>query len=191
MATIVLVFQPYRLTCTVDAVWYLAGHSVGGMMESTVDPQAVEVLSAWAPAGMGRIVVVLDQGVVIHKAVVSGKAAATGIAQGVSIGAGVAFGAVGGAIAGAASANEIYGSPFIEKVLRNGVEGLLASPRKAFVSWDQIVSADYRKLFLGRGRLVIRTADEEHALKFLQNTYVAGDPQAVFAHFLGSRFTTA
>lgn len=37
--------------------------------------------------------------------------------------------------------------------------------------------------------MIIRTADDEHTLKFLQNTKVAGDPSAVFAHFLGSRFT--
>lgn len=158
-------------------------------MESMKRPQADAVLAAWAPAGKGRIVVVLGQGVVIHRAIVSAKAGAIGIAQGVSLGAGVALGAAGGAIAGAARANEIYGSPFIEKVLRNGVDGLLASPRKTFVRWDQIISAEYRKLILGRGRMIIRTSDGESALKFLQNTYVAGDPAAVFAHFLADRFT--
>lgn len=158
-------------------------------MESMDKPQADAVLAAWAPAGKGRIAVVLGQGVVIHKAVVSGKAGAIGIAQGVSLGAGVALGAAGGAIVGAARASEIYGSPFVEKVLRNGVDGLLASPRKIFVRWDQIISAEYRKLILGRGRLIIRTSDSEHVLKFLQNTYVAGDPSAVFAHFLADRFT--
>jgi len=152
-------------------------------------PPSDEVLAAWAPAGMGRIVVLLGQGVVIHKTIVSGKAGAIGIAQGVSTGAGVALGAAGAGVAGAARLNELYGSPFIEKVLRNGVDGLLASPRKTLVHWDEIVSAEYRKLFLGRGRMLIRTKGAEHKLKFLQNTYVAGDPQAIFDHFLGDRFT--
>jgi hypothetical protein len=153
-------------------------------MEPMDQPQADDVLAAWAPAGKGRIVVVLGRGVVIHKAIVSGKAGAIGVARGVSAGAGVALGNAGGAALDAA-----YGSPFIEKALRNGVEGLLASPRKTLVPWDEIVSAEYRKLFLGRGRMIIRTKDAEHKLKFLQNTYVAGDPHDVFAHFLGERFT--
>jgi len=152
-------------------------------------PPTDQVLAAWAPAGMGRIVVVLGQGVVIHKAIVSGKAGAIGIAQGVSTGAGVALGAAAAGIRGAASLNDLYGSPFIEKVLRDGVDGLLASPRKTLVRWDEIASAEYRRLFLGRGRMTIRTKEAEHRLKFLQNTYVAGDPQAVFAHVLGDRFT--
>ncbi|QWF84257.1 hypothetical protein [Amycolatopsis sp. CA-230715] len=158
-------------------------------MGTAEGPRADAVLTAWAPAGKGRIVVVLGQGVVIHKAIVSGKAGAIGIAQGVGLGAGVALGVAGAAIVGAARANEIYGSPFIEKVLRNGVDGLLASPRKVLVRWDRIVSAEYRKLALGRGRMIIRTGDGEHVLKFLQNTYVAGNPSAVFAHFLADRFT--
>jgi len=152
-------------------------------------PQSDAVLAAWAPAGKGRIVVVLGQGVVIHKAVVSGKAGAIGIARGLSVGAGVALGAAGGVIAGAARASEIDGSPFLEKVLRNGVDGLLASPRKTLVRWDEVTSAEYRKLILGRGRMTIRTSDGEHTLKFLQNTHVVGDPAAVFAHFLAGRFT--
>lgn len=156
-------------------------------MEPMDQPQADDVLAAWAPAGMGRIVVVLGRGVVIHKAIVSGKAGAVGVARGVTAGASVALG--GGAAVAASGPNSVYGSPFIEKVLRNGVEGLLASPRKTLVPWDEIVSADYRKLFLGRGRMTIRTRDGEHKLKFLQNTYVAGDPQRVFAHFLGQQFT--
>ncbi|MFI7679004.1 hypothetical protein [Actinophytocola sp. NPDC049390] len=167
----------------------MAGLISEGEMESVERPQPDVVLAAWAPAGMGRIVVVLGQGVVIHKAVVSGKAGAIGIAQGVGLAAGVSLGAAGGAIVGAARVNEIYGSPFVEKVLRNGVDGLLASPRKTLVRWDQIISAEYRKLVLGRGRMTIRTSDGEHVLKFLQNTYVAGDPSAVFAHFLAGRFT--
>ena len=149
---------------------------------------ADEVYAAWAPAGMGRIVVLLTRGVVIHKMIVSGEAGAIGIAQGVAAGTAMTFGTTVG-IEATSAMNSIYGSPFIEKVLRNGVEGLLASPRKTLVLWDDIVSAEYRKLFLGRGRLTIRTREGEHTLKFLQNTYVAGDPQAVFAHFLGGRFT--
>uniref|UniRef100_A0AAU2VHT1 Uncharacterized protein n=1 Tax=Streptomyces sp. NBC_00008 TaxID=2903610 RepID=A0AAU2VHT1_9ACTN len=146
-----------------------------------------DVLAAWAPAGMGRIVVVLGRGVVIHKAIVSGKAGAVGVAQGVTTGASVALG--GGAVVAASGTNSVYGSPFIEKVLRNGVEGLLASSRMTLVPWGEIVAAEYRKLVLGRGRMIIRTGGGEHKLKFLQNTYVAGDPQSVFAHFLGRRFT--
>ncbi|OKK23378.1 hypothetical protein AMK09_08935 [Streptomyces sp. CB02488] len=45
-------------------------------MEPMGQPQADDVLAAWAPAGMGHIVVVLGRGVVIHKAIVSGKAGA-------------------------------------------------------------------------------------------------------------------
>lgn len=147
------------------------------------------VLAGWAPAGMGRIVVVLGQGVVIHKAVVSGKAGAVGIAQGAATGAGVALGSMGGAAA-ASQLTAVYGNPFLEKVLRNGVDGLLASPRKILLPWAEIVSAEYRALMLGRGRMIIRTGSDEHTLKFLQNTQVAGDPQGVFTHFLGARFTT-
>lgn len=159
-------------------------------MDPMKKPSSNEVLAGWAPAGMGRIVVVLGQGVVIHKVVVSGKAAAIGVAQGVGVGAaGALGGGVEGAINGAARLNEVYGSPFLQKVLRNGVDGLLASPRKTLVRWDEITSAEYRQLMLGRGRMFIRTNEGEHTLKFLQNTYVAGDPAAVFAHFLGSRFT--
>jgi len=158
-------------------------------MEPMDQPQADDVLAAWAPAGMGRIVVVLGRGVVIHKAIVSAKAGAVGVAQGVTAGASVALGNAGGAVVAASGANSVYGSPFIEKVLRNGVEGLLASSRMTLLPWDEIVSADYRKLFLGRGRMIIRTKDGNHKLKFLQKTYVAGDPQGVFAHFLGQQFT--
>lgn len=163
-------------------------------MDTGRGPQDDVVLAAWAPAGSGRIVVVLGQGVVIHKVVVSGKAGAIGVAQGLAGSAGGAIGgAVGGAaadvIAGAAGTDELYGSPFIEKVLRDGVPGLLASPRKTLVRWDEIVSAEYRRLPLGRARMFVRTGDEEYKLKFLQNTYVAGDPCAVFAHFLAGRFT--
>lgn len=147
------------------------------------------VLAAWAPAGMGRIVVVLGRGVVIHKAVVSGKAAAVGIAQGVAGAAGNALGGVTGAIAGAAAPADLQRSPFIEKVLRNGVPGLLASPRMTLIPWPDITSAHYRKLLLGRARMSIHTTTTSHELKFLQNTHVAGDPSAVFAHFLLGRFT--
>ncbi|MFT4082629.1 MAG: hypothetical protein QM638_08590 [Nocardioides sp.] len=159
-------------------------------MESPNQPGENDVLAAWAPAGMGRIVVVLGQGVVIHKAIVSGKAGAAGVARGVG---GALGGAIGGAIAGVvtgtATADELNRSPFIQKVLRNGVDGLLASPRKTLVRWDEIGSAEYRKLMLGRARMFLRTKDAEFTLKFLQNTHVAGDPRAVFAHCLGSRFT--
>lgn len=158
-------------------------------MEPVGRPRDDAVLAGWAPAGKGRIVVVLGQGVVIHKAIVSGKAGAVGIARGVTLGAGVAMGAAGGALIGAAAATDITGSPFLAKVLRNGVDGLLASPRKTLVRWDQIVSAEYRRLMLGRARMIIRTADGDQVLKFLQNTYVAGDPAAIFGHFLGPRFT--
>ncbi|GAA3525824.1 hypothetical protein GCM10022222_05930 [Amycolatopsis ultiminotia] len=154
-------------------------------MEPTERPPADAVLAAWAPAGMGRIVVVLGRGVVIHQAIVSGKAGAIALLQGVGIGAGVAL----GTIVGAAHADELYGSPFIEKVLRNGVDGLLTSPRKTFVGWDRIISAEYRKLVAGRGRMTIRTTEGEHVLKVLQNTHVAGDPSAVFGYFLSGRFT--
>ncbi|MFF3171362.1 hypothetical protein ACFVQ0_02000 [Streptomyces sp. NPDC057900] len=150
-------------------------------------PHDDDVLAAWAPAGMGRIVVVLGRGIVIHKAIVSGRAGAAGVAQGVTAGASVALG--GSAVGAASGTNSVYGSPFIEKVLRNGVEGLLASSRMTLVPWDEIVSAEYRKLPLGRGRMIIRTGDTEHKLKFLQNTYVAGDPRGVFAQFLGRKFT--
>ncbi|RIJ70223.1 hypothetical protein D1871_19065 [Nakamurella silvestris] len=141
--------------------------------------RADEVLAGWAPAGLGRIVVVLGQGVVIHRAVVSGAAGATGVAQGVASAAGVSGGSV------------VSGSPFLQKVLRNGVEGLLASPRMTLVLWDRITSAEYRRLRFGRARMTIRTSNGEHTLKFLQNTYIAGDPAAVFARRLGSRFTGA
>lgn len=123
-----------------------------------------EVLAVWAPAGSGRIVVVLGQGVVIHKWIVAWMAL-------LSRGGGD------------------YGNAFIEKVLRNGVDGLLASPRKTLVPWNQIISAEYRKLAMGRARMIIRTADQEYTLKFLQNSSVEGDPVAVFAQYLGARFT--
>jgi hypothetical protein len=147
------------------------------------------VLAAWAPAGMGRIVVVLGQGVVIHKAIVSGKAGAIGIARGVAAGAGSALGGVTGAIVGAASPADLKGSPFIEKVLRNGVDGLLASPRMTLLPWPEITSAAHRTLILGRARMSIHTSTTSYELKFLQTTYTAGDPTAVFTHFLGPRFT--
>lgn len=115
-------------------------------------PSDDEVLAGWAPAGRGRIVVVLGQGVVIHKAVISGRAAAAGIARGVGAGAGAAVGAAGGGLVGAASTAQIDGSPFLAKVLRDGVPGLLASPRMTVVRWEQIVSARCHWLRFGRGR---------------------------------------
>lgn len=84
-------------------------------MEPMDKSRTDEVLAGWAPAGMGRIVVLLGQGVVIHKAVVSAAA-----------------------LDRARFNNGIEGSPFLRKVLRNGVDGLLASPRQTLVRWDQI-----------------------------------------------------
>lgn len=105
------------------------------------------------------------------------------------MGAGVSLGNGGGGAVRASRSGSAYGSPFVEKVLRNGVEDLLASSRKTLVPWDEIVSAEYRTPFAGRGRMNIRTKDGRRKLMFLQNTYVAGDPRDVFAHFLGRRFT--
>jgi hypothetical protein len=156
-------------------------------MTSASQPEPDAVLAAWAPAGRGRIVVILGQGVVIHPVIVSGKAAAVGIMQGLMIGSGVALG-VPSLVAGAATSGELYGSPFIAKVLKDGVDGLLASPRITLVRWDEIVSARYRSLMLRRGRLTIRTSDDTYVLKFLSNTYRAGDAPAVFAHLLNARF---
>ena len=102
----------------------------------------------------------------IHKAVVSLEAVVEGVTH-----------------------HGIGGSPFLRTVLGDGVDGLLASPRMTLVHWDQITAAEYRRRILGRGPMTIRTADGEHKLRFLQNTQVTGDPSAVFAHFLGSRFT--
>lgn len=37
--------------------------------------------------------------------------------------------------------------------------------------------------------MILSTGDVRHDLRFLQNTYVAGDVMAVFGYFLGLRFT--
>lgn len=144
------------------------------------------VLAAWAPAGMGKIVVLVDRGVVIHKAVVSGKAGAKKLP-------GAAGGALGGAIGGVAAGASVKHNPnrhFIEKVLRNGVDGLLASKRAKVIPWDSITGVEHQQKKLGRGKLVIKTTSGDHKLKFLMETHVEGDPQSVFKQRLGDRYTT-
>lgn len=130
------------------------------------DVPATEVLAVAAPVGSNRTLVVLGQGVVLRRANMADK-----------------FAMAPSTLIGRAPA------ALIKRALKEGVDGLLASPRTTLIRWDQITGASYRSKALGRGLLTLTTSAGEMTAKFVVETVSDGDPVEVIAHFLGDRFT--
>ncbi len=127
---------------------------------------APEILALAAPVGGNRTLVVLNRGVVMHRASLADKVAMSP-----------------STLIGRAPA------ALIRRALRGGVDGLLASPRATLFRWDEITSASYRAKALGRGLLTLTAGAEVTQAKFVVETVRDGDPIEVIAHFLGDRFT--
>ncbi|HSX69278.1 M48 family metallopeptidase [Nocardioides sp.] len=130
-------------------------------------PPADELLAACAPVGgRYRTLVVLGEGVAVRKA---------GVADRIAVGKTAVVGNAGKAL--------------IKQALKEGVDGLLASPHTTLLRWDEITAATYREKMLDRGVLTFTGAGGEHTVKFIVETEQVGDPVAAIEHFLGDRFS--
>lgn len=130
-------------------------------------PPADELLAACAPVGgRYRTLIVLGEGVVVRKA---------GVADRIAVGKTAIVGNAGRAL--------------LKQALKDGPEGLLASPHATLLRWDEITAATYREKMLDRGVLTLTSAGGDHVVKFIVETEKVGDPVGAIEHFLGDRFS--